>query len=55
MYVCVFFDYMVPTCAALGKSGLVTAGWAAGVAGRLGIAPATGAGAMCGIPGLGAM
>lgn len=55
MYAHVFLDYMVPTCAALGNSGLVTAGWAAGAAGRLGIAPAAGAGAMCGIPGLGAM
>lgn len=44
-----------PTCAALGNRGLVTAGWAAGAAGRLGIAPAAGAGAMWGIPGLGAI
>lgn len=43
------------TCAALGNSGLVTAGWAAGAAGRLGNAPAAGAGAMWGIPGLGTM
>lgn len=34
------------TCAALGNNGLVTAGWAAGAAGRLGNAPAAGAGAM---------
>lgn len=37
---------MVPTCAALGKRGLVTGGWATGATGRLGIAPAAGAGAM---------
>ena len=46
---------MVPTCAALGNRGLVMVGWAAGTAGRLGITPAAGAGAMWGIPGLGAM
>lgn len=45
----------MPTCAALGNRGLVTAGWTAGAAGRLGIAPVAGAWAMCGIPGLGAM
>lgn len=43
------------TCAALGNSGLVTAGCTAGAAGRLGSAPAAGAGAMCGIPGRGTM
>lgn len=42
-------------CAALGNRGLVMVGWAAGTAGRLGITPAAGAGAMWGIPGLGAM
>lgn len=47
--------YKLPTCAALGNRGLVMAGWAAGAAGRLGIAPAAGAGAMWGIPGLGAI
>lgn len=41
----------MPTCAALGKRGLVTAGWAAGAAGRV----TAGAGAMWGIPGLGGM
>lgn len=46
---------VLPTCAALGNSGLVTAGWAAGTTGRLGMAPTAGAGAMWGIPGLGAM
>lgn len=56
--VCAFVvggECIVPTCAALGNSGLVMAGWAAGAAGRLGIAPAAGAGAIWGIPGLGAM
>lgn len=47
--------YTVPTCAALGKRGFVMAGWATGATGRLCIAPAAEAGAMCGIPGLGAM
>lgn len=37
---------VVITCAALGNSGLVTAGWTAGAAGRLGSAPAAGPGAM---------
>lgn len=37
---------MVITCAALGNNGLVTAGCTAGAAGRLGRAPAAGAGAM---------
>lgn len=45
----------MPTCAALGKRGLVMAGWAAGATGRLCIAPAAEAGAIWGIPGLGAM
>lgn len=52
---CCWGSCMVPTCAALGKRGLVTAGWTTGAAGRLGITPAVGAGAIWGIPGLGAM
>lgn len=42
---CCMLD-MVITCAALGNKGLVTVGWAAGAAGRLGNAPVVGAGAM---------
>lgn len=43
--VCCLLDVVI-TCAALGNNGLVTAGWAAGAAGRLGNAPVAGAGAM---------
>lgn len=46
MQVCAVMLDMVITCAALGNNGLVTAGWAAGAAGRLGNAPVAGAGAM---------